>query len=478
MVAKKHYFLLVVVLAVAALCLLDYKAPAAQAAQAAHPAQGAQYSSADQSCPDSHFQEYLGNALKPDALFPVQETVKKHNPDCNFHQWSWEAFVWATALDDKGVPRFLGLPTPSDLLSKSGNAREIHVRPLKLAARGFEGTGAFVQADNNVLVAPNGYPVYGSIHMNQMYFDTAKKNLIATGGYLSENQDSTFTVGAAVFKATWLRLDPGQKPPEGAYTTEAQVPDLMTTKDGVIVATSKFKTVKVALVGLHVTGATPHHPEFLWGTFEHNLNTPEVPDNTFSTSGSNPNNYTFYKANTPFDKVNQAAAPPVLTLDPATQKLSHVTNAVLENETGGENQVENGKLVGPGNIRALNNSGQSFLKGLKGPESKFANYKLIGTVWMDPDTYNTNSTNANAVGSIYLANTTAETFAQQLSTEFTPPQNCFSCHKPVSYAKPLCPPALNNRTIALSHVLAEGTNYAIQNQVPKPTSCPTPKAGQ
>ena len=88
--------------------------------------------------------------------------------------------------------------------------------------------GAIVEADGNMLVAQNGYPVYASVHMNKSYFDTARKNLIATGGYQNQPASSYFDVGAAVFKATWLRLDPGQPPPAGAYTTQAQVPVLET----------------------------------------------------------------------------------------------------------------------------------------------------------------------------------------------------------------------------------------------------------
>lgn len=51
----------------------------------------------------------------------------------------------------------------------------------------------------------------------------------------------------------------------------------------------KFATVTVALVGLHVVGTTINHPEFLWATFEHKLNSPEQPDNWFAPNAqSNP----------------------------------------------------------------------------------------------------------------------------------------------------------------------------------------------
>jgi hypothetical protein len=217
----------------------------------------------------------------PNAAFPTTDTRPVPTPDCNFHEWSWEAFVWATALiADPGsgttVPRFMTLATPADLLNTAENAGEAKVRPLTLAARaqtfhgapGFtEGAGAIVEADGNMLVAQNGYPVYASVHMNKSYFDTARKNLVVNGGYQSQPASSTFSVGAAVFKATWLRLAPGQQPPAGAYTTQAQVPVLQTTTSPGLITIApvpgKFETVTVALVGLHVVGHTVNHPEFL-----------------------------------------------------------------------------------------------------------------------------------------------------------------------------------------------------------------------
>jgi hypothetical protein len=424
-------------------------------------------------CPRFGWQEGLGQFQKPDAPFPTQDTPLNAT-DCDFHQWSFEAFIWATTLDANGVPRFMTLATPDELLSTAPNASAARPRALTLGARsamahgtpGYtEGTGAIVEADGNVLIAPNGYPVYGSVHMEQSYFNTAKQNLIVNNGYQTQPQTSTFPVGAAVFKATWLRLDAGQPPPSGAYTTQAQVPVLTVlrtkTTIAIVPVPGQFNTVTVALVGLHVVGQTINHPEFLWGTFEHKLNSPMVPDNTFTTSGSDPNSYTFYKANTPFTSVNLANVPPALTFNPATQRFSPPNNAVLQNRTGGEN-LENG----PGNVLAVNSSGQKFLAGEKAPQSLFANYNLIGTVWMLPNTYNLGSNQTNAVGSVTLANITAETYVQV--TQNSPignVQNCFTCHNATSYSFQPDPPPLANRLIALSHVLGIGTPYAVPNLI-------------
>ena len=325
-------------------------------------------------CPQFGWSEGLGKYLAPNFPFPTQDTASLKAPDCNFHQWSWEAFVWATALiSDSGttVPRFMTLATPDELLTNNANAGEPKVRTLTLAARshafkgapGFtEGAGAIVEADGNMLVAQNGYPVYASVHMNKSYFDTAQKNLIATGGYQTQPASSTFDVGAAVFKATWLRLDSGQAPPAGAYTTQAQVPVLQTVVTPGLVTIQpvpgKFVTVTVALIGLHVVGQTVNHPEFLWGTFEHKMNSPATADNTFTPSPTrkDPNGYTLYKASTPFSLVNNAFDPPALRLDDASQKLTPVTNVVLENQTGGENQPN-----GVGNVIVINSQAQGAL---------------------------------------------------------------------------------------------------------------------
>lgn len=431
-------------------------------------------------CPSLGWEEGLINYLKPDFPFPTQDTPVGA-PDCAFHQWSWEAFVWATALNASGVPRFMTLPTPDDLLASDSTAlaapSPTGARPLRLAARslaahgtpGFtEGAGAIVEADGNMLVAPNGYPVYASVHMNESYFATAKKNMIHDGGYTTQPASSSFEVGAAVFKATWLRLAPGQSAPAGAYTTQAEVPVLTvlrTKTSAAVVPSGQFTTVTVALVGLHVVGYTINHPEFLWGTFEHNLNSPQFADNTFTGAGSSPNNYTFYAANTPYSQANipNETTPATLNFDLVTQRFSPVTSVVLLNQTGGENQPG-----GAANIANLNTSGQTFLKSLPAPQSTFANYSLIGTVWMAPNSYNLSSGPQDAIGSVNLANTTAETFFQTPTNTGGPStwQNCFSCHNPTSYSfQTPPPPALPNRLIALSHVLAAGSVYAVPNVV-------------
>jgi hypothetical protein len=119
-------------------------------------------------CPGPGWTDVLKDLLKPGATFPTQNTPVGA-PDCNFHEWSWEAFVWATALDSNKVPRFLSLPTMEDLFAKTppkgGRMLTLGTRGAHAQGAFIEGAGAIVEADGNMLVAPNGYPIYASVHM-------------------------------------------------------------------------------------------------------------------------------------------------------------------------------------------------------------------------------------------------------------------------------------------------------------------------
>ena len=65
------------------------------------------------SCPEGlGWAEGLPNFFKADAQLPT--TFGDDADDCLFHQWSWEAFSWATAEVD-GKPRFMSLKTMEQL---------------------------------------------------------------------------------------------------------------------------------------------------------------------------------------------------------------------------------------------------------------------------------------------------------------------------------------------------------------------------
>jgi hypothetical protein len=448
-------------------------------------------------CPEGFgWAEGLPDYFELNAQFPTEFSADAD--DCLFQQWSWEAFAWATAMID-GRPRFMSLKTMEQLDPDGAAATTgmLRLTPRSTKAHNLpeeDYDAAFVEADGSVLVGQNGYPVYASVHMNDSYFTTAQENLIVNGGYranagadtpgaasadcgeLGESEDSNkayFQCGAAVFKATWLRLKDGEAAPQGAYVTTAEVPvlkNLCTKVSCTVVATEQYVQAQVALVGLHVVGYAEHHPEFLWATFEHQDNSPSFADGTFEFSDeSDPKDYTFYAAGTPFtqDQVlvpNQPARqgdPPLLTFDEATQTFSPITQVVQMNRTGGDTQPN-----GPSNITAVNEASRNTMKNA-GVFQQY--YFLVGTAWLKPDTYvatNPDITkpsvqwNDLAVGSVALANMTAETFMQSPGAGDT--LNCFACHNPQSFS--FDDPDMPLRRIAISHALAVDTPFAVPNR--------------
>ncbi|MCR6653653.1 MAG: hypothetical protein NVV73_20095 [Cellvibrionaceae bacterium] len=191
-------------------------------------------------CPSLGWSEGLGAVAAASQI-----STAEPNSDCSFHQWSWEVFIWATAPDPSGNPRFLSLATPGDLLGANQTNKK---KPLlTLGTRThltdtLQETGAIVQADGNMLIGKNGYPVYASVHMDSNYLATAKQNLVYNGGYANNVQNEVndfsnpnyyFQSGAAVFKATWLRLGDGVNAPDGSYTTAALVP-ILTVKNNIV----------------------------------------------------------------------------------------------------------------------------------------------------------------------------------------------------------------------------------------------------
>jgi len=432
-------------------------------------------------CPDVFgWGEGLGSNQKKDAAMPTAFTDNEQ--DCDFNEWSWEAFIWANAILD-GKPRFLSWKTDGDLAGASAGTDGMlrlgsHAKPVH--SRAVSQDGAIIEADGSMLIGPNGYPVYASVHMTDGYFNTVKNNLISTGAYENPpSSDDYFSVGDAVVKATWYRYDAGSAP-EGAYTTKAEVPTLKSVCDSSgcrAETTGNFEVVDVALVGMHVVGYVENHPEFLWATFEHKMNAPMIDDDTFEfdASKSNPNDYSFYKANTPYSTEDllvktqpSGGSGAVVTFDEATGKFSPVSQIVQKNRTGGDTQTN-----GPANIDKLNQISQSFLANEGGPNAVFASYNLIGTVWFKPNTYVTsvsgweNLGNKDAVGAISLMNSTAETFLQANKGEQGDFKNCFECHNAGSFAyQGIQPKALDKRRVAISHMVAVGSAYGSSNSLP------------
>jgi len=400
----------------------------------------------------------------PAPPFPTDDTQNVNAQDCAFHQWSWEAFVWATAIGPDGRARFTTLHNVDELGKKSASAKG--PKPLGLKPRDFKPKGANAnrsgddpqQAGGGVLVDQDNQIVWYSTHLNDAYFTFVQQN--GGAGYGKAADTLTFPVGAAVFKASW-KVVPSGTPPAGFYTEKATVPLLINKPGGGIAVDPSGKTrpVTVALVGLHVVGVTDNHPEFLWGTFEQVQNAPDLPPG-MQPNSSDPvsaQNFTFYKANTPANACNQPSPAP--SVDPAKQTVTPITNVFRQFATG--NAAPNRTA----DITAINSAAQgemANMKTFKPPQPKetvWANYKLIGTLWLMANTLKPNDNNMvpEGVGSVNLANSTLETYFQGADV------SCFLCHNTGGSSSKKKP--YPGKDINISHVILE--------MIPAPSATPS-----
>jgi hypothetical protein len=255
-------------------------------------------------------------------------------------------------------------------------------------------------------------------------------------------------------EAAWMVADDPTSLPTGTYTTTATLQLLENDPDhpGQIRPSANTKSgVNVALVGVHVVGVVKDHPEFLWATFEPTNNAPDLPPGTVPASSQAVSNRSFslYKANTPAKQSNQL--PTAYSVDEETQKATPITNVFRQFAYGGvEFSAESPKVSGQARVDDINSINANFQAAIpdhgKQISPEFANYNLIGTLWLD-----TTQTPlepgldlaANSVGSITLANASMETFVQGIGT------NCFSCHNTSPFKK-----GFSDKNIAISHIIA------------------------
>ena len=336
--------------------------------------------------------------------------------------------VWEL-YDDPSV--VFGDTTTSDCHARAATDRKkLLTRMSKNSS--VDPDGSFQEADGHPLIDRNlNFAVY-EIKLNpdesqfvtthnlttvsgqSAYADSTEIEL-PSGYYDNDSLRTGGIVGAIEMKATWRILDTAQgDDPDRYYHRDALVyVDSAHTEDGRPLCIEAI----VGLVGLHISHKTQAFTFWVWSTFEHIDNTPEVPSaqqpyDTTHYSFYNPECVYYCEPNAPpaltgIDTVDKryhwASTPPYAakyaTYDSFTQKYfgSQITRVMPV--YGPTKQVDN-----------------AFRKKMKG--TVWENYRLIGSQWRlladGPPFPLLDAPNV-------LANTTLESYIQ-------PTASCVQCH--------------------------------------------------
>ncbi|PCJ97590.1 MAG: hypothetical protein COA50_03885 [Flavobacteriaceae bacterium] len=365
--------------------------------------------------------------------------------NCNFHQWSWQKFLWLTN-DVSGNPFFMEnlIQVDNQTVPVANGSKKIVLTSLDNA----QATGDILRTNETLSSDNTSYDVYYSIHVDSTLYESIQKYAPMDK---SEYVEATFPVGALELKIAWVDARAIED------TSSYFVTDAIIGKN----------EVQIALLGMHVVGIVYNHPEFVWATFEHHDLVPYYDWEATTTSDipvtSQTDKLLFSKDATG-------------TIDNLASKGTHDNpNVFAVNQFGVPRQAENAFLATSQdgaenfkNMESINNSVGLQLTDI------WNNYFYNGSIWIDTEGYAypteqaqlLNSLGSNLGnsapgelprGSVAAYNITMETYEQ---LGFTPPTyiyqqsvatmgNCFSCHS-----------ASNGSPLNISHIFNGAVHHA------------------
>jgi hypothetical protein len=365
----------------------------------------------------------------PASVFANNATVS----NCDFHQWSWQKFLWLTN-EVNGRPQFMDILTQ---VSSSGQKLDQNKGIILTDTAQASSTIDILKTPNYPSGIPPSTTVYYSIFMDKLLYGAMLKYGPIAKSDPSKVKDITFPVGSLELKTSWINASV-LKDTTSYFITQGLINGVKT---------------RVALLGMHVVGVIENHPEFVWATFEHqnlapaydwskatpttdapvtstvdypffNKSTTATVKNITSKNGLYTDVFSVYKYGVPVEK--------------AMKGSFNVQLYMQTSQNGSENL---------NNIRTINESVKKQLKGV------WNNYFYNGSLWINTEGYVGTQAQAALLdslsytlsnsepkkltrGSVAAYNITMETYVQ---VGFGKPSsihgntvsnlvNCFSCH--------------------------------------------------
>ena len=365
----------------------------------------------------------------PTSVFANNATVS----NCDFHQWSWQKFLWLTN-EVNGRPQFMDSLIQ---VSSSGQKLDQNKGIILTDTAQASSTTDILKTPNYASGVPPSTTVYYSIFMDKLLYATMLKYGPLAKKDPSALKDITFPVGALELKTSWINASV-LKDTTTYYITNGLINGVKT---------------RVALLGMHVVGVVENHPEFVWATFEHENLAPAYDwakaTPTTDAPVTSTVDYPFFNKSTTATVKNITSGNGVYTDIfsvykygvPVEKAMKGSFNVQLYMETS-QNGSENFN-----NIRTINESVKKQLKGV------WNNYFYNGSLWINTEGYVGTKSQAALLdslsyklsksepgkltrGSVAAYNITMETYVQ---VGFGKPSsihgttvgnlvNCFSCH--------------------------------------------------
>ena len=390
--------------------------------------------------------------------------VKKSGSDgsstfCDFYQFTWQTFAYLMAPSKanpnlrnyEDTTQYYELEANSDGTAANScdskhDSHTFFIRTMKPV----EGGTTFLIPER-IGQAGGGATIYDQ-DGNVVYYDVRfSKSMCDVNGI---KQLQNFPGGTTELKTAWKVMTAKDD------RTKSITID---TKIG-----SQSGTTTLGMIGFHIAVATPDHPEFVWGTFEHQTNSPDC------VTPANPDGWSFASPTCTKDLQNHDALGIVQCRfnnpQPQTATTGTATQICREYPYGSKN----GDLKYSENTEDITSLNANVQPYLTGSFAVLNNYFNVGALWVSDITQSSiiNQPGAaqvgNQRGSLRLANTVAETEYQGVNLSANFVSNCFGCHNYVGTSTPAS--GKNTTSGNLSHIfddIAVGSKQCLDVQAAK-----------
>jgi hypothetical protein len=343
-------------------------------------------------------EEWLPNTPPVDQFNPLPHPAT----ECPFYRGAWQNFLLATQPDATGRPAFLAYPNIDTLFQPA--------RP-RSGSRSLLGN-IKQSGGRQILIDQNGRAIYYGIHANQAFAEFVNRNNLRTReGIESADPNLFFPAGVVTFKSAWQETA-ANDPANSTYITVRttvptirQLPTMEIQEDR-----NRPRETTLRLLALHVVFTLPGHPEFIWGTFEHSVGTPDTkaedgkrnvaPNIPFNPGPDDPNNqkdqtvicpdgsHLLCRPGTKASEANRPIADGQLRFDENTQSFPGQQTSVYRMFPASRSHT----TKPDGALTSLNhNVEQLFIKavaaGRLSPQDKRGYYRQVGAQWMDKPAY-------------------------------------------------------------------------------------------
>lgn len=389
--------------------------------------------------------------------------VKKSGSDgsstfCDFYQFSTQTFLYLMSQNASGQRNFMDQAMyPVLEFDANGNP----ANSCDNAITGSTLRTSLDKADSTSLSteqAGDGATIYAQ-DTNVVYydvrFDKAMCNLSGSAVVLQQQNLINFPSGTTEMKSAWKLLSAAEVA-SNSFVTQSQ--------------SIGGKAVTLGLVGMHIAVATTDHPEFVWATYEHKINSPDCTPAT--TQPASP--WTFASASCTSGLPGTLASGNACKFnDPpedqtaATGTPTNICRVYPYGTAAGDLKADENVA----DIMQQNSGVDALLAGSSVPAGMqvLANYFHVGALWVSDIAQSSGGIGVpNERGSLRLANTVAETTFQNVDLQKAFASNCFGCHNYSGTAQSVS----NNITSQnLSHIfldvkIGQGENVDVTSTTP------------